>query len=48
MLRIRGDRNTLLAALIAQWADQQLQLPATLRPVPGRREPREGRRDRHG
>lgn len=27
MLRIHGNRDTLLAALIAHWADQQLGLP---------------------
>ena len=35
MLRIHGDRNSLLAALTAHWADQQLQLPQALRPVVG-------------
>jgi hypothetical protein len=34
MLRIHGDRASLLAALTAQWADQQLQIPQPLRPVP--------------
>ena len=33
MLRIHGDRNSLLAALTAHWADQQLQVPQALRPV---------------
>jgi hypothetical protein len=33
MLRIHGDRNSLLAALTAQWAEQQLQIPQPLRPV---------------
>ena len=33
MLRIHGDRISLLAALTAQWADQQLQIPQPLRPV---------------
>ncbi len=33
MLRIHGDRNSLLAALTAHWADQQLQIPQALRPV---------------
>ena len=33
MLRIHGDRISLLAALTAHWADQQLQLPQALRPV---------------
>ncbi len=32
MLRIHGDRKTLLAHLIAQWAEQQLQIPQWLRP----------------
>lgn len=27
MLRIRGDRRSLLAALAAEWAERQLQLP---------------------
>jgi hypothetical protein len=42
MLRIHGDRNSLLAALAAHWADQQLQIPPPLRPVvpPIRRRPR--------
>jgi hypothetical protein len=35
MLRIHGDRNSLLAALTGHWADQQLQLPQALRPVVG-------------
>jgi hypothetical protein len=33
MLRIHGDRSSLLAALTAHWADQQLQIPQALRPV---------------
>jgi hypothetical protein len=33
MLRIHGDRFSLLAALTAHWADQQLQIPPTLRPI---------------
>jgi len=33
MLRIHGDRNSLLAALTAHWAEQQLQIPQPLRPV---------------
>jgi|GEM_PF-3441487 hypothetical protein len=33
MLRIHGDRISLLAALTAHWADQQLQIPQTLRQV---------------
>ena len=32
MLRIHGDRNSLLVALAAHWADQQLQIPPTLKP----------------
>jgi len=32
MLRIHGDRHSLLAALAAHWADQQLQIPAALKP----------------
>jgi hypothetical protein len=32
MLRIQGDRNTLLDLLVAQWAEQQLQIPQPLRP----------------
>jgi hypothetical protein len=33
MLRIHGDRDSLLAALTARWAEQQLQIPQPLRPV---------------
>jgi hypothetical protein len=33
MLRIHGDRASLLAALTAHWADQQLQIPQALKPV---------------
>jgi hypothetical protein len=33
MLRIHGDRNSLLAALTAHWAEQQLQILQPLRPV---------------
>ena len=33
MLRIHGDRDSLLAALTAHWADQQLQIPPVLKPV---------------
>jgi hypothetical protein len=33
MLRIHGDRNSLLAAFTAHWAEQQLQIPQPLRPV---------------
>jgi hypothetical protein len=42
MLRIHGDRASLLAALTAHWADQQLQIPPTLPPwvQPIRRRPR--------
>jgi hypothetical protein len=28
MLRFRGDRSTLLAALVAHWSEQQLAIPA--------------------
>jgi hypothetical protein len=35
MLRIRGDRRSLLAALTAEWAQRVLQLPLqTSRPTP--------------
>lgn len=34
MLRVHGDRRSLLAALIAHWSEQQLQLPAGSRPRP--------------
>ncbi|MCP9779401.1 MULTISPECIES: hypothetical protein [Cyanobium] len=42
MLRIHGDRSSLLAALAAHWAEQQLQIPPSLRPVvrPIHRQPR--------
>ncbi|WP_185466403.1 MULTISPECIES: hypothetical protein [unclassified Synechococcus] len=42
MLRIHGNRDSLLAALAAHWADQQLQIPTMLKPVvqPIRRQPR--------
>jgi len=42
MLRIHGDRDSLLAALTAHWADQQLQIPQALRRAlaPIRRQPR--------
>ena len=33
MLRIHGDRASLLAALTAHWAANQLQLPQAIRPV---------------
>jgi hypothetical protein len=41
MLRIHGDRNSLLAALVAHWAEQPLQPLQPLRPVvrPIRRQP---------
>ncbi len=47
MLRIRGDRSSLLAALAAHWADQQLDLPTVslrpgLTPAPLRRRPDTG------
>ncbi|MCP9778491.1 hypothetical protein [Cyanobium sp. Tous-M-B4] len=32
MLRIHGDRNSLLAALSAHWVDQQLQIPPPHKP----------------
>ena len=43
MLRIHGDRSSLLAALTAHWAVQQLQIPQALRPVvaPLSRRPRQ-------
>jgi hypothetical protein len=42
MLRIHGDRSSLLAALTAHWAEQQRQIPQPLSPAPGsiRRRPR--------
>jgi hypothetical protein len=33
VLRIRGDRHSLLVALTAHWAGQQVQFPQPLRPV---------------
>jgi hypothetical protein len=33
MLRIHGDRCSLLAALAAHWSDQQLQIPTALKPL---------------
>ncbi|MEB3297137.1 MAG: hypothetical protein VKL23_06340 [Cyanobacteriota bacterium] len=33
MLRIHGDRYSLLVALAAHWADQQLQIPTAPGPV---------------
>ncbi|QPN58508.1 hypothetical protein H8F24_09705 [Synechococcus sp. CBW1002] len=33
MLRIQGDRDSLLAALAAHSADQQLQIPLMLKPL---------------
>ena len=32
MLLIHSDRNTLLTDLVAEWAEQQLQIPQRLRP----------------
>lgn len=32
MLRLHGNRDSLLAALAAHWAEQQLQIPPRLRP----------------
>ena len=52
MLRIHGDRDSLLAALTALWADQQLRIPKVQglgTPAPG--EPRpwpEAARGREG
>ena len=43
MLRIHGSRDTLLAALLVHWADQQLELPPALRPTPKRSERKGGR-----
>ena len=39
---IYGDRNSLLSHLMAQWAEQQLQIPQRLRPhlLPPIRRPR--------
>jgi hypothetical protein len=42
MLRIRGDRTSLLAALACHWADRQLQIP----PASPTRQPRRIRADR--
>ncbi len=41
MLCIHSDRDSLLAALAPHWADQQLQIPPTLKPLvrPIRRRP---------
>lgn len=33
MLRIHGNRDSLLAALAAHWADQQLQIPTAFKPL---------------
>ncbi|MFM1900509.1 MAG: hypothetical protein RLZZ216_1085 [Cyanobacteriota bacterium] len=33
MLRIHGDRDSLLAALAAHWVDQQLQIPIMPKPL---------------
>ena len=35
MLRIRGDRSSLLAALAAHWVESQLAIPLALRTAPG-------------
>jgi len=35
MLRLRGDQNSLLAALLLHWSEQQLQLPMV--EAPGKR-----------
>jgi len=42
MLRVHGDRDSLLATLAAHWADQQLQIPTAFKPLlrPIRRRPR--------
>ncbi|QVL53868.1 MAG: hypothetical protein KFB97_05950 [Cyanobium sp. M30B3] len=32
MIRLRGDRASLLAALLAQWSEHQLALPPSSRP----------------
>ena len=42
MLRIHGNRDSLLAVLTAHWAEQQLQILTSLRPVvrPIRQQPR--------
>jgi len=32
MLRIHGERNSLLVALAAHWVDQQLQIPPPFKP----------------
>lgn len=34
MIRLRGDRGSLLAALLAHWSEQQLTLPAPSRARP--------------
>ncbi|WP_216904765.1 hypothetical protein [Synechococcus sp. CCY 9618] len=46
MLRIRGDRTSLLAALAAHWADQQLNLPQTSPRTPFSPAPQRRRTDR--
>lgn len=33
MFRLRGDRSSLLAALLADWCEQQLAIPAAPRPA---------------
>ena len=35
MLRIHGDRNSLLVAFAAHWVDQQLQIPPPFKPQVG-------------
>jgi hypothetical protein len=32
MIRLRGDRSSLLAALLAHWSEEQLALPSTTHP----------------
>jgi hypothetical protein len=39
MLRIRGDRTSLLAALAADWAESQLAIPLAIRAPRGGAEP---------
>jgi hypothetical protein len=39
MLRIRGDRSSLLAALAAHWAESQLAIPLAIRAPRGGAEP---------
>jgi hypothetical protein len=33
MLRLRGDRSSLLAALLAHWSEQQLAIPPACLPA---------------